>query len=60
MLHGDTRIPSTIIEQQKRLEQKIVQAGMSKRLPYLMAGVHDVEKKSDEPFEIFVLGVCRT
>lgn len=53
--HGN-RMPESVIEQERRLEQRIRCSGISDRLAHLLAGVQDAESRGSEPFEIFVMG----
>jgi len=53
--HGNG-MPESVIEQERRLEQRIRSSGISDRLAHLLAGVQDAETRGSEPFEIFVMG----
>ena len=53
--HG-SRTPKSVIEQERRFEQRIRTSGISDRLAHLLAGVQDAETRAAEPFEIFVMG----
>ncbi|NLI00886.1 MAG: hypothetical protein GX446_15495 [Chthonomonadales bacterium] len=56
MFAGSRGIAPCVLEQERRLADAIKSSGLASRLRHLEAGIHDVELKANEPFELFVMG----
>lgn len=49
-------LPAYLQEQQRRLEGAIRRGGLEDKLPHLLSGVTDDQRRAEEPFELFVVG----